>query len=443
MVRAAPLPRSKIVYDPVHSVDGEYTPAILNSDAMVTGVKKYKSKQKVFILEQEKQILLRWLTLMYGHVMSCPMWTQDKAIDEIDGERAAGSPYDFVYGPLKHFALKFLNFNQFLLHFCFYNQVHRATLKDELRLKGKIARLFVPINICMIAIGNWLFGAQNDSFVQFVRDICIKIGLPSPSYVCYKMWGNITRWSGYSTDGDGSWWDALTPLCLVEVVRDFRKKFLPETVHPFVDKYYNQVYAGYTNVMGHLVTLDGQLSGQTNTTTDNSLIHSCIMMLHAIRHGMSYDEFRQQVEWYVVGDDLIYNTTSSKFTALQLEQTWRSFGMFLESRGYVSPDELMFVGMKPQQRVVDGNTYSLYVFRARKNLESMNYYKKGATISQRLSTLVNLTMGIFADKEYFDFMKSVTYNFAAQNNGVLTEIDYRLLSMLDEQVLLDLYTGFE
>jgi hypothetical protein len=416
-----------------------YRPATLDEKSVENGILKYRSKRHFLITHLEFNLVLEWMTWLYGDMLNVPMWSYDEAVEQIDGDKASGTPYDKLYGNLKKFTLRKLNFWDLLEHFLFYDQMHCATLKDELRLKGKLARLFVPVNVCLVAVANWLFGSQNQSMIEKHKDLPIKVGLAAPASEAHMFFMRLRSWTGVSQDADGTWYDALTNLDLLMLVRELRKKFIDVKYHKLVDRYYDQIHNGTTTACGYLFNLQGQLSGQTNTTADNSLVHSAVMCLHAIRQGLSYSDFKNQVEWYVVGDDLVYNTKTELFSVQELEKTWNSLGMFIESRGPTQPNDLTFVGMTSCKR----NNRWLYTFRGDKLEDSMNYHKKGATYDQIVSSLVNLTSGCFADKPRFERMKQSTMNFVNTNRRFLSQEALNLTMLLDESTLLRWYTGRE
>lgn len=379
------------------------------------------------------------MKLIYGPTLDVEMFTPEQAMEELDPSKAAGTPYNYDYGPLKRDSLRHLNFDDLLKHFCMYDNLHTATLKSEMRIKNKTARMFVPTNLCLIAVGNWLFGAQNNNIINNHEHLPIKVGMVVPGRETFNFWNHVLRWEGKSYDADGSRWDSTINMTLVLLARELRKCFIPKQYHKLVDKYYDQVYYGHTRVLSYILILIGQLSGQTNTTSDNSLIHSMIMILHAIRNKVSFNKFIESVEWYVQGDDLMYNTTIPEFEIERLEVTWNSLGMYIESRGQVKPSELSFVGMTPQKYK---NTW-LYKFRTNKMICSMNYHEKGSTHDQIFNSLVNLTRACFADHEEYLKMREATHKYLNQHKDEISAAQQRNYYLLDDYMLFNQFTNYE
>jgi hypothetical protein len=228
-------------------------------------------------------------------------------------------------------------------------------------------------------------------------------------------------------------------MSLILLVRELRKCFIPQEYHKLVDKYYDQVYYGHTRVLSYVLQLIGQLSGQTNTSSDNSLIHSMIMILHAVRCKLTFQEFMDGVEWYVQGDDLMYKTTIPEFEIEKLEETWNSLGMFIESRGAVDPTELSFVGMTPQKY----KGFWLYKFRTDKMKCSMNYHDKGSSHDQIFNSLINLTRACFADHEEYTRMKQATHKYLELHRDEISLAEQRNFYILDDYMLFGNFTNYE
>jgi len=441
-LRKRPLPQTKYVYTPIHNEPANYSPARLDSDAVEAGVLKYAGKQHKSLSSFEFFTVLRWMKWIFGATLEGPMVTPEEALDMVNGEKAAGTPYDFMYGNKKQHSLNHMSFEDFVNDFWTYDQLHLGTLKDEMRPIGKKARFFVPVNICLVVIYNFLFGAQNNRLIDNHHDLPTKVGMSAPGYEAFQFFNKIRYYEAKgkkTVDADGQRWDALINYSLVLLVRELRKAYMPEEYHKWVDRAYDQVYAGTTLIDGFGIRLFGQLSGQTNTTSDNTLVHCALMCLHAVREGMTFSEFREDVHFNIVGDDLLYQYSDPRFSVFSLEKTWNSLGMYMESRGDVPATECTFVGMTPCQY----NGLWIYKFRELKNLDSMNYTKKSSLPKQRISSLVNLTMGIFADQKYFHLLRNYTFEYAKSQWASLDEEDKTLLGMLEPQTMLKLYVGTE
>lgn len=154
------LPRSKLLMDPLIASSG-FGIAPLDMKSMLNGMLKWEHDYKT-ITHSDYNVMLDWLDALYGTVIHVTQWSQERAMLELDLKKACGYPYNRLFGPTKGDAVRHLSFDDLLQHFQCYNQIFTATLKDEERALGKDSRLFTPANVVMIAVGNWLFGAQNE-----------------------------------------------------------------------------------------------------------------------------------------------------------------------------------------------------------------------------------------------------------------------------------------
>jgi len=388
---------------------------------------------------KETQVILDWLDRLYGRYMRVPMWTKQQAMEALQPDKACGLPFCDLYGPTKGDVINAgVTFDELLLHFNTYTEVFSCTLKDEMRLVGKDARLFIPANIACVAVGNYLFGAQNDVFIQHHSTRPIKIGLAQPGLDSFMLWQSLYLHNGSKYAFDGAQNDAHFSVGIAVICREFRKRYLDPSFHSLVDRYYDMHYAGHVVANGVILYLPGQFSGQTLTSSDNSLLTLCGLILNAIRDHVSFAKFLYDV-FGIVGDDLIVST-STALTPFKLAQTWSSFGMYLECQQLEPFNffDLSFCGMFPKIRDVDGGTLLLYHGRIQRTIESVNYVKRSCSNEQRVAKLVSLAMTVFACPELYAEIRSLAFAFAKRFN-----VDSPELSLLNDRTLVKLFTGLE
>lgn len=400
----------------------------------------------------EYRTVLEWMDRLYGWVLETTPWTVDQAVDNLDLEKAAGPPLNYHFGPTKGHVLENVDPDYLLNHFFEYSQYEDATTKDELRPENKDARFFVPANVQTVLAGNILFGAQNDRIKKYHAFLPIKIGLITPGFDMYRMWQDFYRHEGEKFHTDGSWFDALFPQVLAMLCRDLRLKHLPRdspfygdhTFEDAVNRYYNVIYSGLVNVAGNLFNLPGQLSGQTNTASDNSLGNLAVLCLHAIRNRMTFEDFRKQL-FLIMGDDMAISDNSGLFRPLKLEVTYNSLGMFLESPCTQGVDvtEIMFCGCSPMWRELGSRKYLLYCYRQDKLLASFDWKCRGMTLDQRAQKIISITALLFPNKAIFDELVAIVKVFLKQHESSLSNETLSLCRLLDEQYLLKLFTGYE
>lgn len=401
-LRVPALPKTSLRHTPILGV-GDLVPANLDYVSMINGICKYDHPQYgISILEF--YTCLEWLDSLYGSFIESEMWTKERAWDELDPTKACGPPYNSIYGPTKGHVMGKVTKEDLEQDFWGFTHVFGATLKDELRPAQKDARLFIPANICMVYIGNLLFGAQNESLTQTHNLHNIKIGIVCPGFEMVQMWQNF-RNRDRLVQYDGSQWDSHIPSVFIQIVREFRKLHLPSIYHTHVDRYYDMIYNANVNVSGNLIEIVGQLSGQVNTTADNSFFNVLSLILHGIRKGMTLREF-VDFEYVVVGDDGLY-ADSGFHEPVELGETWNSVGMYLETPGYQQFWDLTFVGTHPVLYSCPMTKNLLYGFRRNKLLSSIDYVTKDMDHSEQLEKLISILILLFTEKDFKEIKSKV------------------------------------
>jgi hypothetical protein len=438
-VRRTRLPKQKLLYEPLLNIKPTYQPAPLNGVSLVNGFLKWKHPQRASITTMERLEIMGWLEDYLGFYLNTKLWNEDEILECIDPTKACGPPYCFVHGPTKGHVLEQVTIGELMEDFDQFSQLSLATLKMETRKIGKDARLFIPANIAMVVMGNHLFGSQNQSIIDYHNDLCIKIGLSSPGFEAYKLWWDFSRKIGEFHQFDGAQNDAHMSLEVLSIIRDLRKLYIPEEEHDRVDRYYNMTHCGYTMVGGHLVEMNGQPSGQTNTAHDNSLAVLILLMLNAIRNGIDYVRFRELLNDVVImGDDLMLCDSTGVFDPVHLEQTWDSCGMYLECPAlHEHYEDMTFIGMHPTRERGE----LLYSYNLEKMMNNFEYRRRNHTPQIHLQKLVNLCYLVFAHRTEFEMMREAAYQYYRDNEMHMTDDDRRLLMILQDLTQLNRYKG--
>lgn len=431
---------------------GDLEPAPLDDISLFNGLLKYDHPQYT-ITNREVAKLLSWLDQLYGFAMETPMWTPDRAYEELNKTKASGPPFSYVYGATKGEVMAHLSVQEMFDHFMSYGQYSDATLKDELRPKGKDARFFTPVAVQVAVVGNYLFGAQNSRIARFSENLPIKIGLQCPGFGMYNLWQKLRKHDGEAYHYDGRAFDSTFPIILAEVDREFRMSHMDLNAKPFVDrdytvrdlvmKYYSVVYNGFVNVGGFLFNLIGQMTGQTNTASTNSIGNLCVVMLHAMRHHLSFEDFLE-VLVYVMGDDLVIKDVYHIYDPPTLSLTYASLGMYLESP-CVKPAELteiQFCGCSPMWRKVGDVDQLLYCFKTDKLLSSLNWclHSDANSYAMKLTSILSL---LFANKGVFETYREKAREWFSAHDLELTQSSKKLVGFLSDRYLLKLLTGYE
>jgi hypothetical protein len=429
------FPETKLVYDKLCDSDESYRIAPLDKYSMWNGVIKYD--KLVYPLDgpthDECVTLLNWLDYLVGPCFqTCEQWTPAEAIEALDKTKACGPPYCWIAGPTKGDALKHWDFIDFWIHFWLYDQCSNATLKDELRHVSKLySRLFIPANACMVTVGNYLFGAQNESLSCTPSDT-VQIGLSTPGPDAMNLWDRFSRAIGRFIQGDGKGHDTKLCLALIIVAREFRKRHLNPKLWKAVDRFYDLTYCMHVNVRGHILELLGQQSGQSNTASDNTLITLMLILLTYLRKGLGLNEFLADLH-VVMGDDFMLNSTH--ITEIDLDSTWNYCGMYLEIPGINQKfSEMTFMGMRPWK---DG-----YHYNVDRTFNSINFYKAKRTVSQRFDKLISLTQNVYYSDMY-EVVRGICVNYYKTNRHLMPPDEVHKLSLIQPFCLFKLYTGME
>lgn len=416
--------------------------APLDMISLMNGLLKWEHPYGT-VSHEEFYVTLEWLNAIYGSIIHVPQWTPNQALEAIDKQKSAGYPHSQIYGHTKGDTLQNMNWDQIMSEFLDHLQVFVATLKDENRKEGKDARLFVPANIIMVAVGNFLFGAQNEAIMNSHSKGSIKIGMETPGSGAYAFWRELYKAEGTYCHTDGPQNDSHFSPVVAMILRDFRKQHLPDNMTKLVNLYYDMAYRMKTLCRGALIEMIGQPTGHTNTASDNSLGYLTLCILHAVRNRMTFDEFKT-IHLAIMGDDMIWCDPTGLFTPTKMSVTWNSVGMYLESPSDNTVFwDLQFCGMTPMMRDVEGQSYLLYVYQKERLLSSLNLVKKSASPAQRLMKLVSIATLLFADKEVFCEVKELAYKYAERHHEYMTMNDLMILGYLQDLPQLRLHTGLE
>lgn len=388
---------------------GTYAPAPLNATSLWNGVAKYCHDQYPIPSNFIPFALgyLDWLfPLAYGRGETSLDAVLELLRQQDHAHKSSGFPWKFLGAGTKIQALK--KFGETL------DSSHHlllGTLKDELRLVGKDARLFRFPGLHDYMEGTKLFTVVNEylALQLFVSPIFAQYLTPGPDLTL--LYVSLQQWKGDIYDYDGPAWDANVPLSLVEIICEWRCRLDPSNRRR-IRQYYKSMYNGYTIAGGHVFHLIGQPSGHTNTTIDNCLINILAMLYGAWKLDWSYQEFHEQVLYYVCGDDLVWCDRSKSYGAKFLADVRFELGIYSELHGY-DPLELRechFVGTQP----IYYDDCLTYTYSLDKLSQSMRWTKKGRSVLDQLSKLVSLQQLTVHDPDA-ELIRKFAYDYAIKN----------------------------
>lgn len=329
--------------------------------------------------------------------------------DHVD--KASGYPWVFLGCPTKGQCVdKHPDFYKFPI------SVLNCTLKDELRLIGKDARLFRPASAHDYYTGLRLFSRSNEYMQSCLISSPMFTKFVHPGTHVSTMFRTIRDHNGDKYDADGASWDANFGLSLAEIILTWRLRHAPVESHADIVQYYRSMYNGWTNVGGVLYHLIGQPSGHFCTTVDNTLGSMICMCYNAYRHNIPLGTFSKEVLFYSCGDDLIWSDRTGLFTPEQVFESYKSFGCYLEF-GSLEPLDLVnlsFVGQSP----VYTDHGLQYHGKVDKTRASVLWCRRSATVVDKLQKLVAcaINMRWSPDFQYYSTVISSYFGHIIHNH---------------------------
>lgn len=355
-----------------------YVRAPLTEVSLFNGILKYDHPQ-VFVSEEEFFWVQNQLDFMFGGLLAgCHDIPYDEAAEQLVDTTSSGVPYTSFAGSSKGEVLKRLGVDG-LVSDLRYLQLLNCTLKDELRPVGKDARLFRPANVASVLEGIALFSDQNERLMSSRYDTPFQIGVSSPGADMSQLWGTILGFSDMWLVADVNAMDARFPVWLIETVRLFRRRYFEsDEVRERIDRYYREVYYGYTKVDVTLVQLIGNASGQFNTAHDNTIAMIAAFLLACRRT----DKMVSLAEVRLYGDDVLMAVRDPTMTHSWLRESFEPLGIYLETpvNDYATWEQLSFIGTRPL--VPDGRYYH---YDTEKLLSALHYWKHKKPIDNYIS----------------------------------------------------------
>lgn len=383
------------------------------------------------------------------------MHTRVSTDDEVNkmvydhSDKAAGEPWRCRGAQTKKQCLDRFGLPQIESYYRDNTSVISSTLKDELRLVGKDARLFRPQDVSSYVEGCRLFYHQNEYLSDPLRSpIFCRFQIPGQDVV--QMFNSLIAQGGCNFAADGSQWDARFPIVVAAIIAQFRIDGGLDRDR--VQRYYSQMYNGYTLVLDELLNLVGQPSGHFNTSIDNSLGHMILMAIHACRCGFTIDRFVKEVKFYCCGDDLVWSTTSPLFYPKSMESSYNSLGVYLEFQSYDSlpVDDLVFVGVRTCYKTFENQNVKLFTLVSDRSFASLHLHKRRTERHpiDKLAKFVSLAILWFCDDYRYTLACEMFFQQLARcvAKNQLSTNDVRvegLASVLNTRRLFRMYMGWE
>jgi hypothetical protein len=429
-----------------------YRPAPLDELSFWNGVAKFEH-ELFTVSNDEFKFALDYLNFLFPLLqVHSRVFNNVEAQERISRSetknKASGYPWRHVGAHTKLKALEKWGADYLTEYYAKYTSVLSSTLKDEIRPVGKDARFFRPVDVAAFLESVKLFSDQNDYLMEQSQDSPIFIKYQTPGPDLCQMFKQLFEFSNDAYGADGSRWDACFPLFAAQVICAFRSQFLPKER---TERYYAQMYNGYTNCLGNIVPLTGQPSGHLLTSLDNSLCHCVLVALHAFRNGISMDMISEHIVYKCCGDDLIYSTRNNAvFKPIEIANTYHSVGCYMEFENMIpwSPFALSFCGVRSCFKDVNGVKYRLYRPASARAKVSFNHFKRKADPLKRLSKMTSLSQLLFCDEVLFELCRKATQDYCVLcfTNALLSPSDpcvRGLMASLTDRSILEMYTRWE
>lgn len=430
---------------------GGFAPAPLDFASMHNGVAKFDHKQRLLSTSEIEYALgvLHDLFPLLEEFSSLADQDQVEAALAEHAEKSAGEPWRCAGLYSKGRTYQQYGLSQLEEYYRTNTSVISSTLKDELRLEGKDSRLYRPQDVSSYIEGCRLFLSQNEYLSETGKSpVFCRFQVPGQDVV--RMFDSLRNFEGKNFAADGSQWDARFPLIVAAIIAQFRIDGGLDRER--VERYYSQMYNGFTMVFNEYFNLAGQPSGHFNTSIDNSLGHIIVMSVHACRSGLTIEQFISQVKYYCCGDDLIWSTIVPIFFPHELERTYNSLGMFLTFQSYDSlpVDDLIFVGVKSAYTKFGEQTVRLFSLVSDRSFAALHCHKKVTEKRpiDKLAKFASLAILWFCDDERYSLAKEMFFQTLASlvSKNRLSRSDPRvkgLASVLNRRRLFRMYMGWE
>lgn len=436
---------------PIDARFDQYVPSPLDELSYENGLRKFEHDQSYLTVE-EKLYALKFLDTLYPMLYVNSQLATDEEVQEellAHEDKTSGYPWRELGTPTKGEAVDAFGLDVIEKYYQDYTPVIHATLKDEIRLEGKDARLFRPADVSAYIEGVRLFKKQND-YLSSTLESPIFTKFVTPGTDVSDLFTHIKEHRGDKYCADGSRWDANFPMWAAELLahwRSSRGKIDADRVF----KYYSAMYCGWTCVDGHLVNLWGNPSGHFCTSIDNSLLNVILFAIHGYRSHLSISELIERVLFYTCGDDLIWSDRSSRFSPRNLDLTYSSLGCYLEFNSLepLAYEQLIFVGMQPKDRDLLGDTHSLYsLVEGGRAYASFHIRKSKISDIDEFAKKVSIATLFFGNTKVFEELRSKALSYLEDcvNSKTICAQDRRVMGLcatLSDESLASQYLQLE
>lgn len=432
-IRSTGPKQTKLVYAPIFPDVKGFVPAPNDVLSFEQSLLKWKHPQGVMTL-REFSTLVMWLDREFGQYLNFRLPTLDELLSELDPMKAAGYPYNDLWGPFKAGTIAHVSLEQLIIDFMTHDQIVEASRKDELRPPGKGSRIILGSNTATIVVGIILCHVANTDFLRARRRTASAVGMSSPGGEAYAFWHILAdREGALYRQSDGAANDAHFSLLLAQAICELRKLHTPKQYHPLLERYYKAVYCFRASFLGYLHMLCGMQTGQYNTLVDNTIGNIAVRMLATMRAGGDFDAYKA-LGLSMVGDDGVESNIGIDLPVQVLDATHTSLFMYVEvPKDHESFFDLKFIGMHPVIRPYKGKSWLMYSYDVGKMLASANYLKRKMTVAQRFAKLVGLAGLVWGERDAWKLLQIAALSYYKQHAHLIDHETGTLLAMLSSR----------
>jgi len=416
----------------------KYKPAVLDSLAILKWLEKSTFPRGRPMTNETYLLSLDILNHEFRPYVRGGVMSIEEVLSEVDMSKSPGLPYVDLGCDTKAKAWELYRdeitdcVNQ-LLHGKYVQCLFQASLKDELVLEGKAARVFLPSPFHHQLACAILFKRISDSLIACVHKTSSALGIDLFARGLEREFARLSKMP-FAYDGDYSKWDLS--FSGAEPERDFIKQFVEVEYHEAVDLLFNLALCPEVLVDGSVIQMMINPSGWYLTAVLNTLknyrylVQGFIELSVKFNDPVHYTDVQNHLLCLCGGDDFAFSTTKSWFTIAEFG-SWVSYNCGPDvTSDYLTPRFAMDLTFFSHTLVLrEFKDLKIYVPLGRldKLIASFSYIKKENGVINWLSSaqrVIGLFVNVWASKSSFDILSPyighLIYEYFHLSGGVLT-----------------------
>ena len=419
------------------------------------GLYSYTSPSPTPTITRVQGTALEWLTALFGDA-----WRESRVLDHEEAiatfnlTTSPGFPFSKTYTTKRDF-LADPQMHNYLKSFWNYVQVHKPPYsfwiscpKEDMipNTSNKVRQISAVAVTVQYAFAR-LFGYQNEALHSLKLFSGPKVGISVFSGEWNKLGHRLIIPGRRLICADMSHFDSTIAPYWLRFVSTLRKRFLPSESHLLVDKMYDEAMKAFLLMPDGSMwqTSQGQKSGSFNTTDDNTIVCTALIMSAILQQNwmLTYDKFISSCYLCIYGDDVTMSIDPSiTFDLHRAEQFILQMGCIVKN-GFRECDlddvEFLNFRFQPYDLPIAGRTYRYYLPDHVRPLKSICHLGMmiPSNVETYCSSLENLHMLWLTKPHYREALERFARQFALD----YFEIDNWLYKPRTLSALLQLYLG--